>query len=188
MNKEERLDRRYSLAYRADYSSRYHRRRASFLNAVDKAANLFVIVAGTSAFVSLVGTENVLLPKVAAVAVTIVTIAQVILGIGASGARHEEWMRRWDRMANEIRASPNPTASELQAWDNARASIEGECVSELRALTISCENDARAFLGTQEGIRKVNRLQRFCIQLGTFQNEFELLEPAPLPPQLPSES
>jgi len=41
---------RWQLLYRAEYSSRYHRRRAAFLSNLDTLFTLVTIVAGASAF------------------------------------------------------------------------------------------------------------------------------------------
>ena len=172
MKKSERLDERYFLAYRAGYSSRYHRRRAGFLLNLDKLANLFSIIAGTSVFVSLMKDGPVIFAQLAALVISILAIGQVIFGFGSLGARHAEWMRAWDKLATDIRATPDPSEEDLGRWNDIRSEIEGECVYELRALACDCENQTRSHLGISEGLVKIGRMQRFFIHFGTFQTHF----------------
>ncbi|GGD61829.1 hypothetical protein [Croceicoccus mobilis] len=174
MNREERLDERYRLAFRAEYSSRYHRRRATFLINLDKLLTTLVLICGTGAFLSFMDHGPQWLGRTAALSVTLITIFQVIFSFGLAGARHGEWLRRWERLATDIRATPTPDESTLRAWDELRAGIESECVGELRALAIDCENAARSYLGVSEGHRPIGRLQRLFIHFGTFQQEFEM--------------
>ena len=172
MTESDRLDERYFLAYRAAYSSRYHRRRAAFLINLDKFANLVSIIAGTSAFVSLMEDGPVIVAQVAAAVISGFAIGQVVFGFGTLGARHAEWMRAWDKLSNEIRATHNPTEEDLGRWNDIRSEIEGECVFELRALGYDCENQTKRHLGISEGIVRINRIQRLLIHFATFQSEF----------------
>lgn len=172
MTEDQLLDERFNLSYRADYSSRYHRRRASFLSLLDTASNIVAIIAGTSVFVSLIQGGSVLLAQLAGLTVSALAILQVVIGFGPLGARHAEWMRAWDRLANDIRATPVPTEKDLRKWHDQRAEIEGECVNELRALGYDCENQTRTHMGITDGIVNIGRWQRAFIQIGTFQREF----------------
>lgn len=134
--------------------------------------NLLSIVAGTSVFVSLLQGGPVLIAQVSALVISILATGQVVLGFGQLGARHAEWMRAWDKLANDIRANIDPREEDLRQWNDTRAEIEGECVNELRALAYDCENQAKSFLGTTEGLVRIGRFQRAFIQLGTFQRDF----------------
>lgn len=179
MTKDERLDARHGLAYRADYSARYHRRRATFLLVTDKLLSVAVIVAGTGAFFSLTASGPPIIAMAAALVVAIITTLQVVLDIGMAGAKHAEWMRRWDRLASDIRSIPLPTPDDLKEWDDTRAGIEGECVAELRGLAVACENDARTYMGTAEGIRTIKPLQRLLLHFGTYQTDFPVVKAEP---------
>lgn len=181
MNEEQRLDERFRLEYRAEYSARYHRRRASFLIGLDKFSNLVSIIAGTSVFVSLIQGGPTLIAQLAALVISALAIGQVVYGFGASGARHAEWMKAWEKLANDIRATPEPSEDDLREWNQARAEIEGECVSELRALANDCENQAKAHMGISEGVVRIGRFQRLFIHLGTFQVDFPEIEKIAIP-------
>ena len=182
VTEDERLDERYALAYRAACSSRYHRRRASFLINLDKVTNLLAIIAGTSVFVSLTQNGPVIFAQVAALLISVLAIGQVVFGFGTIGARHAEWMRAWDKLGNEIRATRNPTDEDLIRWNDTRSEIEGERVFELRALGYDCENQTKSHLGIAEGIVRIGRAQRFFIHFGTFQNEFPEVPQTTTPP------
>lgn len=185
MNKNQRLDDRYELSYRADYSSRYHRRRASFLSDLDTLSNIVSIIAGTSVFVSLLQGGPVIIAQTAGLLISALAVFQVVLRFGPLSARHAEWMRSWDKLANEIRATPDPTEQDLRRWHDLKAEIEGECVSELRALGYDCENQTRTHWGHSEGIVKINWWQRVVIQLGTFQSNFPEVTNSIAPPTRP---
>lgn len=185
MTEDQLLDERYTLSYRADYSVRYHRRRASFLSKLDTTSNIIAIVAGTSVFVSLMQGGPVIFAQMAGLVISALAIVQVVIGFGPLGARHAEWMRAWDKLSNDIRATPIPTERELRDWHDRRAEIEGECVSELRALGYDCENQTRTHWGRTEGIVKIEWWQRALIQLGTFQSDFPEVTSAIPPPARP---
>jgi hypothetical protein len=182
MTEDELLDERFTLAYRADYSARYHRRRSSFLSLIDTLSNIIAIVSGSSVFLTLTQGGPVLIAQIAGLVITTLAIMQVVIGFGPLGARHAEWMRAWDKLANDIRAKPNPTERDLRRWHDRRAEIEGECVSELRALGYDCENQTKSHMGIAQGHVKIGRLQRAFIQIGTFQGEFpEIANPVSPP-------
>ena len=189
MTPEQILDERFFLSYRADYSSRYHRRRASFLSKFDTISNIVTMLAGTGVFVSLMQGGPVFFAQAAGLTISALAIVQVVVGIGPLGARHAEWMRGWDKLANDIRAVPIPTEEDLRDWNDRRAEIEGECVNELRALCYDCENQTRTHWGLTEGIVRIEWWQRAIIQLGTFQSDFPVVTgPSPLPSRADAET
>src|SRR3989344_1557959 len=175
-------DERFFLSYRADYSARYHRLRAPFLGSLHTVSNIITMLAGTAVFVSLMQGGPVFLAQAAGLTISALAIVQVVVGIGPLGARHTEWMRSWDKLANDIRATPMPTEEDLRRWNDRRAEIEGEGVNELRALCYDCENRTRTHWGITEGIVKIEWWQRAIIQLGTFQSDFPAMtNPNPSP-------
>lgn len=182
MTEDDLLDGRFTLAYRADYSARYHRRRSSFLTLIDTLSNIIAILAGSSVFLTLVQGGPLFIAQMAGLVVTALAIMQVVIGFGPLGARHAEWMRAWDKLANDIRAKPTPSERDLRRWHDRRAEIEGECVSELRALGYDCENQTKTHMGIAQGHVKIGRLQRVFIQIGTFQGEFPEIANSVPPP------
>lgn len=182
MTDDEMADCRWHIQYAAEYSTRYHRRRSAFLTNFDKLLTLITVVAGASAFGDLVAGTPGWLAKTGAATVTILSLVQVLLGIGPAGMLHAQWLKRWSKLLTTVTLNTQPTMADIKAWMEERASIEEECVAELRALQIDCE-DAAARVHQIEGRqRKISRLQRLLIHFGTFQQNFERL---PAPPALP---
>lgn len=73
---------------------------------------------------------------------------------------------RWD---HEVRHHILPTAEDMKEYDEVWAGLEGECATELRALAVVCENDARTHMGTGEGFRRIKPLKCFMLHFGTYQ-------------------
>lgn len=189
MTEDELLDCRFEQLYRADYSARYHRRRATFLSNLDILLTLITALAGASAFADLVSGSPGWLAKIGAAAVTLISLSQVLLRPGYHGQCHVHWLKRWSAMSSDIRLKPMPTAEDVARWIRESATIEEECIGELRALRIDCENISSRVLrlpGRQCGIKP---LQRFLIHFGTFQRDFPVIpeqEPPTRPEQLHS--
>ncbi len=174
---DEVLEERFKLLYRADYSSRYHRRRASFLLRLDRLLTVIVLLGGAGAFLTLVDELNPAIGKLASLAGAAISMLQIVFEFGLSGHRHSEWLGRWERLTTEIQNHEKPSAVMLKAWRAERSAIETECVSELRALAIASENMSRAYFGIDEGIRRIWGLQRLFIHFGTFQQNFPEVKP-----------
>jgi ABC-type uncharacterized transport system fused permease/ATPase subunit len=105
-------------------------------------------------------------------AVALVSISQIVLRLAERGAAHAQWMKRWNRLAMEMELNDAPSAEDVRAWSRERYEIENECVGELRALRIDCEDVAARTLDIKGRQHKIGRLQRLFIHLGTFQQDF----------------
>lgn len=184
MTEEELADCRWHIQYAADYSSRYHRRRSAFLTNLDKLLTLITVVAGATAFGDLVAGSPSWLSKVGAALVTLLSLLQVLLGIGPAGMLHAQWLKRWSRLLTSVNLNTTPTGADVRAWMEEKASIEEECVSELRALQVDCEDASARFYGVPGRQHQIWRWQRLFIHFGTFQQEFPLVadRSPPLPP------
>lgn len=186
MTDEEIEDCRWHLLYTAEYSSRYHRRRSSFLKNTDTLLTLVTIVAGASAFGDLVAGSPGWLAKIGAATVTIIGVVQAILQLGAAGTTHAQWMKRWGRLHATISLNTKPTKADIRLWIEERTAIEEECVVELRALALDCENTAARVLGIEGRQRYIWPVQRWLIHLGTFQQQFPLAPDEPTVAELTS--
>jgi hypothetical protein len=172
LTEDEIDDCRWQLLYRAEYSSRYHRRRATFLSNLDTLLTLITVVAGASAFGDLVAGSPGWLSKAGAATVTILSLAQAMLRMGPAGMTHAQWLKRWSRLHTSISLNTAPTIAELRSWTEERASIEEECVAELRALVLDCEDAAARTMSIPGRQHKITRAQRLLIHFGTFQQDF----------------
>jgi hypothetical protein len=181
---EELADCRWHIQFAADYSSRYHRRRSAFLTSMDKLLTLITVAAGATAFGDLVAGSPSWLSKVGAALVTLLSLFQALLGIGPAGMLHGQWLKRWSRLLTSINLNTDPTLVDVRAWMEEKAAIEEECIAELRALQIDCEDASARFYEVQGRQHRIEWWQRMLFQVGTFQQEFPII-PDRSPP-LPS--
>ena len=172
MTEEERLDCRYQLAYKADHSARYHRRRSSFLRAIDLLITLLVAISGATAFGDLKDGAPSLVSMVATAVITALSLTQAIAQFGRKSAEHSGWLARWNQLAAAIETTPKPSKRDVEDWLKEKSAIESECVSELRALAIDTENRSARYFSLEGRFRRINWWQRLIIQLGTLQQSF----------------
>jgi hypothetical protein len=175
VNKEERLDASFQLSYRAEYSSRYHRRRAAFLRQTDSLINVILVVSGASAFGALAGAAPLSIARTAAAFVTILGIIQILFRIGSASNQHSQWLKRWAELGADIRLNTEPNVADIVRWETLKTVLETECVTEFRALVVDCENKASRVMSLQGRQRQIVGLQRFLLHFGTFQSEFPLI-------------
>lgn len=172
MTEDEILDCRYRLLYKAEYSARYHRRRAAFLSNSDTFLNLVTIVAGASTFGDLVSGSPGWLSKLGAATVTLLSVAQIVLRLGARASEHAQWLKRWTALHSDISLESSPDLADIRRWTEEQTAIETECIGELRALCLDCENAAARFMSIPNRQVRLTRLQRIFIHFGTFQSDF----------------
>jgi hypothetical protein len=181
MTDDDILDERFRVLYRAEYSSRYHRRRAAFLGNLDTLLNLVTVAAGASAFGDLIGGSPGWLAKIGAALVTLISLSQVILRLGNHAASHTQWLKRWTSLLCEIKATLHPTEQQIANWLQDMGSLETDCVGELRALCYDCENAAARFMGLSNRQVAIKSWQRLIIHFGTFQQTFPLISDSTSP-------
>lgn len=188
MTRDELAQCRFELQYRADYSARYHRKRAAFLNVVDQLFTLVTLIAGATAFAQLVAGASNWLAKVGAAGVTIIALVQAVMRLGSAAEMHRQWLKRWNALAIELEATSDPSAGDVRKWLTEKAELESDCVAELRALVIACENETSRFMQLSGRQRKIRGWQRLIIQLGTLQQSFPRDSSADLPVPQSTES
>lgn len=172
MTSDELLDSRYELLYRAQYSTRYHRRRAAFFANLDTFLNVVTIVAGASTFGDLLSGAPGWLAKIGAAVVTLIAVSQVVLRLGQRATAHEQWLKRWTDLEAEINLNTSPAEEDVRRWTKEKVAVETECVGELRALCWDCENAAAKVMGIPHRQVDIHPLQRLLIHFGTFQRKF----------------
>lgn len=174
MTEDELADCRWNIRYVADYSSRYHRRRSTFLTNADRTLTLVTLVAGATAFGDLMVGSPSWLSKLGAAAVTIISLMQALLGIGSAGMLHAQWLKRWSRLLTSANINTKPSRDDVKAWMEEKAAIEEECVAELRALRIDCEDASARFFEVPGRQHKIAWWQRWIFHIGTLQQSFPL--------------
>lgn len=173
MTPEELSESRWELLYRAEYSTRYHRRRSAFFRKLDTFLTLVVITAGASAFADLVAGSPGRIAQVGTAAVTLISIAQVVLRLGQSAIMHSQWLKRWNSLRTQISLKTAPVLADIERWSAEKALIEEECIGELRALALDCEDAAARVMKMPGRQHYINPIQRFFIHFGTFQQNYQ---------------
>lgn len=181
MTPDEVADCRFQLQYRADYSARYHRRRAGFLNLVDQLFTLATLIAGATAFAQLVAGAPTWLAKAGAAGITIIALVQAVMRLGSAAELHRQWLKRWNALASQLEITPAPSQANISEWLAEKAALESDCVAELRALAIDCENATSRFMQLPGRQREIRWWQRLILQLGTLQQAFPHERGAELP-------
>lgn len=172
MTPDEVLDCRYELLYRAEYSTRYHRRRAAFLGNLDTLLNVVTLAAGASAFGDLASGAPGWLARIGTAVVALISIGQIVLRLGTHATDHGKWLERWSALHSEMSLNTKPTEPHVKRWMNERTKLETECVGELRALCWDCENAAARVMSISGRQVEIKPLQRMLIHFGTFQRKF----------------
>ncbi|MGE5721557.1 MAG: hypothetical protein ACM3YM_03775 [Sphingomonadales bacterium] len=185
MGPDDFLDCRYQLLYRAECSSRYHRRRLAFLNNVDMLFNLVIVVAGAATFAQLAVGAPGWLARTGAALVTVIALAQIYLRVSAQAGAHTGWLKRWNVLHKELTLNTSPSESDVRRWVEVSTEIGAECAGDLRALYCDCENAAARVMGIPDRQVEIKPWQRAIIHLGTLQSSFPKV-PDPSPPLTPS--
>lgn len=159
---------RDDLLFAAEVATRYHRRRATFLADSDRLLTFFQLLAGASAFGTLITAGGTLFAQWATALVTVAATLQAVFGMSVAACKHEAWLKRWSDLLVEVSLNSNPDAATLAQWARERALVEQEHVGEMRALQRDCYNKARRALGWQGENLRVGWLQRMLIQVVSF--------------------
>jgi hypothetical protein len=164
---------RADLHFAAEFSCRYHRRRAAFFRQTDTLINWLTLLTSGSAFLFLVGGESAAAAKYAIAVVSILSLTQIAFNFGGSASAHEGWHSRWRDLLLEIQKKPAPKSANISGWLAIRKSIEAEHVNEFRALQVDCRNQAIEALNLDDTeIRKIYFWQRPFLQIFSLQKNF----------------
>lgn len=172
MNRERLDTKRFQLLYAAELSARYHRRRATFLTNADTATNAITLCAGASSLGGLLAKATGPWPVGMAAIVTFTSILKIVTRLGSSANLHAGWFRRWSGLLTEIELIEHPDEVTVAKWMRDRGELDRDCVGELRALCVDCENITAKKLEVEGRQRRIDRLQRTLMQFGTWQRDF----------------
>lgn len=174
-DRPQREQRQFELLYSAEMSARYHRRRATFLTNADIATNAITLCAGATSLGGLMAKITGPWPVAMAAVVTLTSIIKIVTRLGSAANSHTAWFRRWSSLLTELELSDGPSWELLAKWRQEQGEIERDCVAELRALCIDCENVTARKLGVEGRQRRIGWWQRRLIQIGTWQAVFPIV-------------
>jgi hypothetical protein len=157
------------MLFSAAVATRYHRRRATFLERASASMSVLILLGGATALVGLVGDKS-LFARILGLAIVLVGVVQVVFQVDRCAAEHRRWLREWSAILSEIRQNENPPPAMISAWVKRQHEIESDCVGEMRALTNDCYNRAMYALEREGEPFKITWWQRLFMQLISFDN------------------
>ena len=161
--------------FRAELSSRYHRRRATFLERLALMMSLLTLIGGASGIISLIGEEQ-MIAQASAGMVTIIGLIQIVYRPDVAAMQHKAWLSRWLKMMIEIRYDHSSSPEKEALWARETASIESECVGEMRALQADCWNRAARYMNLDTASNYDLRwYHRALCQIVSFEHGFEAI-------------
>lgn len=173
---------RWNLRWAAEISSRYHRRRATWLNNVDFVLNIVQMVSATAAFVELSRGVPGRVAAAGTLVVALCALVQIVGRLGKAAIDHELIMKGWCDLLTEI-DTLKVDAKTVAGWMRRKGELDKAHVGELRALAVAAENETASALGVSGRQRRIYLLQWWLMHFLTFQRVFpvapDVYPPAP---------
>lgn len=165
----------WEVRWAAEVSSRYHRRRATWLNNVDFILNMIQLLSATAAFVELTRGVPGPLAAIGTLLVGICALVQIVGRLSKAAIEHELQMKAWYDLLTETETM-DASANLVSKWKRRRGELNKTHVGELRALAVAAENEAATALGISGRQRSIGSLQWWLMQLVTVQRVFPIAE------------
>lgn len=161
------------LHFAAEMSCLYHQRRSAFLGKADLIINWLTVVSSASAFLFLFGGNNAAIVQVLSAVIALLSITQIVCGVGRAAVKHEQWYAEWRDLLAEIQTTVTPKQAQLNDWIRRRTEIEKQYPNELEALGVDCRNQVIVALGLDETeLRVIRWWQKPILQLFSLQTAF----------------
>lgn len=164
---------RWNIRWAAEISSRYHRRRATWLNNVDFVLNIVQMVSATAAFVELSRGVPGRIAAVGTLTVALCALVQIVGRLGKAAIDHELIMKGWCDLLTEIDTS-KLDAKSVGEWMRRKGELDKAHVGELRALAVAAENETASALGVSGRQRRIHLVQWWLMHLMTVQRVFPI--------------
>jgi hypothetical protein len=140
-------------------SIRYHNRRRSFFDRFDKSVKILSLVTGSGAFLSTMGSHQLITMWFAA-AVAVLSAISLVVGPAQAARLHEELAKRFSKLESEIIRVGPPDSTQLRGFMADRVTIESDEPPALRVLDTICHNELCQAFGYRDFYR-VDPVQRF---------------------------
>lgn len=163
---------RDDILFLAEMSSRYHRRRAAFLERLSNLFNAVTLIGGASAFLALInsGSETANdLAKFLTAMIAIIGVVQSIYRIEQAAFENKKWLVEWMDLLTEVYNNENPSAEMIRDWVRRKNILDSQTVCELRALQVDCANKTASALGLHYSGR-LRWYHKFLMQVISFEN------------------
>ena len=131
----------YKIDFAIGKSLRYHAKRRSFFDFIHRGSQAVSALAGSAAFVSLVGGQSPELAKIAAALLAAVSALNLVIGFSERARQYDGLYKRFSDLAVEIAECTQPTEELVRKWKAARLRIEKDEPTPLSALNVICHNE-----------------------------------------------
>lgn len=163
---------RDDILFLAEMSSRYHRRRAAFLERLSNFFNAVTLIGGASAFLALLNAGSDIstdIAKALTALIAIIGVVQSIYRIDAAAFENKRWLVEWMELLTDVYNNESPSAELLKDWIRRKNILDSQTICELRALQEDCFNKTADALGLQHS-GKLRWHQKLLMQVFSFEN------------------
>lgn len=150
MTQEEIADERWNIDFGVSKSMRYHTYRRSFWQNLDYSTKVFVLMAGTAAFASVIGSStNTIMAAISASLVALASAADIVIGFTSRARLHDKLYREFCLLGLEITDQEHPPEEQIAKWRRRRLEIEMEEPGTLDWLERRCSAEEARARGTK---------------------------------------
>ncbi len=146
---ERDIDDRSDLLFGVRRSIRYHNHRRRFFDAIDKAAKIFTVIAGSATFASALSTHPRLTLAFAA-SVAVLSTIDLIIASAERARLHSDLAKRFAALEARILRHKQPTRDDLNEFIAERLMIESDEPPALRVLDCRCHNELCQAMGKDD--------------------------------------
>lgn len=159
----EMIDGWYSLLFGIRRSQRYHKRRASFFDNLDRWIIVSTIFGGGAAFATLGSILPVWVGKIAAGLIVLLGICALVFDFRDRSKNHRDWDSQYHDIEMNMIKIANPSEKDLQKMTDKRLQIEKDEPQTLIVLDAICHNEQLRAEGHELNMYlKMTTFQRFC--------------------------
>lgn len=148
-------------------SIRYHQRRRSFYDRLDKTSNMLSLIFGSAAIYGVLQKEYQVVALVASAVVTIAASINLVVGSAQRGRDHTDFMRKYVELEKSMLA--DETEELLLQVQEARLNIEAEEPPVMHVLNAICHNELMRAMGyPKKELPKIGFFQSWVAQVFDF--------------------
>ncbi|AMT90087.1 MULTISPECIES: hypothetical protein [Pseudomonas] len=148
-------------------SIRYHQRRRSFYDRLDKTSNMLSLIFGSAAIYGVLQKDYQAVALIASAIVTIASSVNLVVGSAQRGRDHTDFMRKYVELEKSMLCDDSDEV--LLQVQETRLSIEAEEPPVMHVLNAICHNELMRAMGyPKKELPKIGWLQTWVAQVFDF--------------------
>ncbi|WP_263217919.1 hypothetical protein [Pseudomonas atacamensis] len=148
-------------------SIRYHQRRRSFYDRLDKTSNMLSLIFGSAAIYGVLQKDYQAVALIASAIVTIASSVNLVVGSAQRGRDHTDFMRKYVELEKSMLCDESDEV--LLQVQETRLSIEAEEPPVMHVLNAICHNELMRAMGyPKKELPKIGWLQTWVAQVFDF--------------------